>query len=35
MIERLREVCVSLEEAEGMGPEELEGRVVTGEFVHG
>ena len=35
MIERLRELCISLEEAEGMGPEELEGRIVTGEFVHG
>lgn len=35
MIERLRELCISLEEAEGMGAEELKGRIVTGEFVHG
>ena len=35
MIEHLKEVCISMEEAQGMGPEELEGKIITGEFVHG
>ena len=33
MIERLREICVTKEEVEGMGAKELEGKIVTGVFV--
>ncbi len=33
MIERLREICVTKEEAEGLGAKELEGKIVTGVFV--
>ena len=33
MIDRLREICVTKEEAEGMEAKELEGKIVTGVFV--
>ena len=33
MIERLREICVTKEEVEGLGAKELEGKIVTGVFV--
>jgi len=35
MIEMLRARCVSLDEAETMSLEELESKIVTGEFVDG
>ncbi|MBW1721545.1 MAG: 2-oxoacid:ferredoxin oxidoreductase subunit beta [Deltaproteobacteria bacterium] len=35
MIEMLRDQCVTREEARGMKPEELEGKMVTGVFVDG
>ncbi len=35
MIETLKRLCVSREEACGMSPEELHDRIITGEFVHG
>jgi 2-oxoglutarate ferredoxin oxidoreductase subunit beta len=33
MIEALKNTCVSLEKAKGMSPEELEGKILVGEFV--
>ncbi len=33
MIERLRKICVTKEEAEGLEAKELEGKIVTGVFV--
>ncbi|MBW2038086.1 MAG: 2-oxoacid:ferredoxin oxidoreductase subunit beta [Deltaproteobacteria bacterium] len=35
IVERLHEQCISLEEAGVLSPEELEDRIITGEFVHG
>ncbi len=35
MIEMLRTTCVSLDEAESMSPEALDGKIITGEFVDG
>jgi 2-oxoglutarate ferredoxin oxidoreductase subunit beta len=35
MLKTLMESCITLEEAERLGPEGLEGKIVTGEFSHG
>jgi len=35
MIESLLERCIMKEEAEGLSPEDLEGKIVTGEFSDG
>ena len=35
MIEYLMEKCITKEEAEGLSPEEREGKIVTGEFSYG
>ena len=35
MLKTLMESCITLEEAERLGPENLEGKIVTGEFSHG
>ncbi len=34
MIQALKNTCVSLEKAKGLSPEELEGKVLVGEFVN-
>jgi 2-oxoglutarate ferredoxin oxidoreductase subunit beta len=35
MLKTLMESCITLEEAERLGPEALEGKIITGEFSHG
>jgi 2-oxoglutarate ferredoxin oxidoreductase subunit beta len=34
MLKALMENCITMEEAECLGPEGLEGKIITGEFTH-
>jgi 2-oxoglutarate/2-oxoacid ferredoxin oxidoreductase subunit beta len=35
MLKTLMETCITMEEAGRLGPEALQGKIVTGEFSHG